>query len=354
MFANRPDGSSVDPNLLLDARTGDDAAVYRLSPELAVVQSVDLITPIVDDPYAFGQIAAANALSDLYAKGARPLLALNIVGFPVKTLPLGALESILRGGADKLTEAGAHLVGGHSIDDDEPKYGMAVTGLVDPPRLTTNAGARPGDALILTKPLGTGIITTGIDRQLVDQHTVDRVIGVMAELNRAAAEAMVQVGANACTDVSGFGLLGHLEEMVTASQASAEVYLDQVPVLPEVWELVRRGAVPDGTANNLRYLRDGVDWGSLTPGEQLVLCDAQTSGGLLIAVPDEKRSTLLERLAAAGVTAATVGRVVPGSTGHLRIKRAPDDPPEARRSVHRPTRGDAGPRGVQTSRRGEV
>jgi selenide,water dikinase len=307
---------------MLDARTSDDAAVYRLSDELALVQSVDLITPIVDDPYAFGQIVAANALSDLYAKGARPLLALNVVGFPVKSLPLSALEEMLRGGADKLAEAGAYLAGGHSIDDDEPKYGMAVTGLVHPERVVTNAGARPGDALVLTKPLGTGIITTGIDRQLVAEETIERVVAVMSELNRAAAEAMLEVGAHACTDVTGFGLLGHLRELAVASGASAEVWLEKVPVLPEVWELVRQGAVPDGTRNNHRYLADHVAWEGLTHEEQLVLCDAQTSGGLLIAVAEERRTALLQALESAGVSAARIGEVVEGGAGRIRVRRS--------------------------------
>ena len=310
-----------DPDLLIDARAFDDAAVYRISDDLALVQSVDLITPIVDDPYAFGQIVAANALSDLYAKGAKPLLALNVVGFPVKTLPLSALEAMLRGGADKLAEAGAHLAGGHSIDDDEPKYGMAVTGLVHPARVVANSGARPGDALVLTKPLGTGIVTTGIDRQLVDQTAVDRVVALMSELNRAAAEAMLEVGVHACTDVTGFGLLGHLHELAEASGVAAEIRLERVPVLPGVWELVRQGAVPEGTFNNHRYLTAHVAWEDLTPDEQLVLADAQTSGGLLIAVGEEKVEALLGALASRGVAAARVGDVVAGEAGRIRVRR---------------------------------
>jgi selenide,water dikinase len=244
------------------------------------------------------------------------------VGFPVKTLPLSALEAMLRGGADKLAEAGAHLAGGHSIDDDEPKYGMAVTGLVHPERVVTNAGARPGDALVLTKPLGTGIVTTGIDRQLVNQETVERVVAVMAELNRAAAEAMLGVGVHACTDVTGFGLLGHLRELAASSGVSAEVWLEKVPVLPEVWDLVRQNAVPDGTRNNHRYLADHVACEELTYDEQLVLCDAQTSGGLLIAVAEERRTGLLQALAGVGVSAAEVGVVVEGRAGRIRVRRS--------------------------------
>ena len=312
----------ADSALLVDARTGDDAAVYRISDELAIVQSVDLITPIVDDPYAFGEIVAANALSDLYAKGARPLLALNIVGFPVKTLPLGAMEEMLRGGADKLAEAGAYLAGGHSIDDDEPKYGMAVTGLVHPDRVVTNAGARPGDVLVMTKPLGTGIVTTGIDRRLVAPETVERIIAQMASLNRAASEAMVAVGVHACTDITGFGLLGHLREIAEASGVDAEVTLEQVPVIPEAWELIAEGVAPEGSYNNHRYLGDYVAWGELRREEQLVLCDAQTSGGLLIAVAQAKNDALVEALATAGVPAAKIGRIVAGRGGRISVSRS--------------------------------
>ncbi|MCL5960853.1 MAG: selenide, water dikinase SelD, partial [Chloroflexi bacterium] len=229
----------TDPNLLVGMNTLDDAAVYRVSDELAIVQTIDFITPVVDDPYNFGAIVAANALSDIYAMGAKPLFALNIVGFPAKTLPMSILGEILRGSADKAAEAGASIVGGHSIDDNEPKYGLAVTGIVHPDQVVTNAGAKPGDVLVLTKPLGTGIITTGIDRLLVGERTVERVTAVMSELNRRAAEAMVQVAVNGCTDVTGFGLLGHLHEMAKARGVAAEVTLETIPVLPETWELLK-------------------------------------------------------------------------------------------------------------------
>lgn len=300
---------------------GADAAVYRLTDELAVVQTVDYITPIVDDPFAFGAIAAANALSDIYAMGARPILALNLVGYPIKTLPHGLLGDILRGGAAKLAEAGVTLGGGHSIDDLEPKYGLAVTGLVQPARLITNAGARPGDALILTKPLGVGIITTGIDRQLVKGDVIDRVTASMSQLNRAAAEAMLAVGVHACTDVSGFGLLGHLREMTEASGVGAKISLKRVPVLPEAWRLAEQQAVPDGTHNNHHYLAEFVKWGrSLSLEAQLILCDAQTSGGLLMAVPPQRAPKLLKTLQQAGVeTAAVIGEIIPEPNGHIRV-----------------------------------
>ena len=309
-----------DPNLLSGFAGNRDAAVYRLTPDLAIVQTVDYITPIVDDPAAFGAIAAANALSDIYAMGGRPVLALNLVGFPIKTLPMGILEAILAGGEAKLTEAGAILGGGHSIEDLEPKYGLAVTGVVDPRRMVTNAGAQPGDILILTKPLGSGIITTGIDRGLVDDGAVERVTALMAQLNRAASEAMLAVGVNACTDVSGFGLLGHLRELIAASGVGARVYAGQVPVLPEAWDLVRQGAVPDGSYNNARYLAGYVDWApGISAEAQAILCDAQTSGGLLIAVPPDKKAALVEQLHQAGVTGSVIGETVPTAPGRIAI-----------------------------------
>ncbi len=299
---------------------GADAAVYRLSDELALVKTVDYITPIVDDPFAFGAIAAANALSDIYAVGARPVLALNLVGFPVKTLPLSMLNEILAGGAAKLAEAGVALGGGHSIEDFEPKYGLSVTGIVHPGRRVTNAGARPGDVLVLTKPLGLGIITTGIDRGLVTDDTIAAVTAVMSQLNRAASEVMLAVGVHACTDVSGFGLLGHLREMVKTSEVGARIRAGQVPVLPEAWDLARRGIIPDGSHNNARFLAHFVDWApEISADAQAILCDAQTSGGLLIAVPPEKEPALTEQLRRAGVTGSVIGEIVPGAPGRIAV-----------------------------------
>ncbi len=300
----------------------DDAAVYRISDDLALVQSVDFITPVVDDPHDFGAIVAANALSDLYAKGARPILALNLVGFPAKTLPLHILGEILRGGAEKAAEAGVLVAGGHSLNDSEPKYGMAVTGLVHPDQVVTNAGAKAGDLLFLTKPLGIGLITTAIDRRLVDPATIRRVVSVMSKLNREASEAMLKVGVDACTDVTGFGLLGHLHEMALASGLSAEVGLDRVPVLEEAWELVRRGVVPEGTHNNRHYLDGKVRWEGISREEQLVLCDAQTSGGLLIACPPDRDERLATSMEQAGVEAAVIGRMAPGASGEILVRRS--------------------------------
>lgn len=309
-----------DPRLLVGPGSLDDAAVYRISDELALVQSVDFITPVVDDPYSFGAIVAANALSDLYAKGATPILALNLVGFPAKTFPLHLLGEILRGGAEKAAEAGVLVAGGHSLDDGEPKYGMAVTGLVRPDRVVTNARAKDGDLLFLTKPLGIGLITTGIDRRLARPETVRRAVAVMSTLNRAASEAMLKVGVNACTDVTGFGLLGHLHEMALASGLSAEVDLERVPVLEEAWDLARQGVVPDGTHNNRHYLEGKVLWERISREEQLVLCDAQTSGGLLIACPPERAAEMAREMERVGVSAVLIGRLGSGVPGQIWVR----------------------------------
>jgi selenide,water dikinase len=295
--------------------TCDDAAVYQITDDLAIVQSVDYITPVVDDPYTCGAVAAANSLSDIYAMGARPLFALNLVGFPVAKLPLRVLGLILQGGADKVREAGAAIVGGHSIDDPEPKYGLVVTGLVHPKKIFTNAGARVGDDLILTKPLGIGVITTGIKRERVSQETVDQAVTAMTTLNRVAAEAMIEVGADACTDITGFGLLGHLYEMTSGSGVGARISLKAVPVLAAAWGLVKEGICPGGTKRNRQALEGKVTWAPEIGDEaQLILCDAQTSGGLLIAVPKEKSARLIEGLQAAKtLAAARVGEIVAGA-----------------------------------------
>ena len=303
-----------DPRILVGPETADDAAVYQLTDDLAVVQSVDYITPVVDDAYACGAVAAANSLSDIYAMGAQPLFALNIVGFPTGKLSLDVLSAILQGGADKVKEAGASIIGGHSIDDPEPKYGLVVTGIVHPHKVITNAGARVGDALVLTKPLGLGIITTGIKQERVSEDTVRQAVDVMTMLNKAAAEAMVEVGVNACTDITGFGLLGHLHEMTAASGVGARIALTSVPVLPDAWPLVRNGVCPGGTKRNRQSLEGKVEWApGLTDEDRLILCDAQTSGGLLIAVSEEKSARLVERLRAAKtLAAARIGEIVAG------------------------------------------
>jgi len=280
--------------------TCDDAAVYRLTDELALVLTVDYFTPIVDDPYAFGQIAAANSLSDIYAMGARPIAMLSIVGFPRDKLPLGILGEILKGGAEKGREAGVGVVGGHSIDDAEPKVGYAVAGLVHPARVWKNVGARPGDALVLTKPIGTGIISTAIKQGKAAPATVDAAVRTMAALNRAAAEAAAQVVVHAVTDVTGFGLLGHLREMTAGSGVGARLWAHRIPLLPDALALAEAGYVPGGTKRNLRAVAGSVRWDASIPEPlRAVIGDAQTSGGLLVATPDG--TGLLRALETAGV-----------------------------------------------------
>lgn len=295
----------------MGSATADDAAVYRLSDGLALVQSLDFFTPIVDDPYQFGQIAAANSLSDIYAMGARPLLALNIAAFPRATLPLEILSTILRGGADKAAEAGIPIVGGHTIDDEEPKYGLAVTGLIDPERIVTNSAARPGDRIILTKPIGTGIISSAVKADKAPPDVVERMVRVASALNRAASEVMLEVGVSAATDLTGFGLLGHLLEMSRASQVALEVVASAVPVIEGAWPLAEAGIVPGGTKRNLAYVSPHVVWPEgMSEVEKLMLSDAQTSGGLLMAVAEERSEKLLKELEAADgvLEAAVIGR----------------------------------------------
>jgi len=294
------------PDLLIGTATSDDAAVFKLTEEIALVQTVDFFPPIVDDPYAYGAIAVANALSDVYAKGGRPLLGLNIVCFPA-ALPKDILGRVLRGGADKAAEAGLLIVGGHSINDNEPKYGLCVTGLINPQEVVTNAGARPGDVLILTKPLGSGIITTGIDQGMVAAATISKAVEVMAALNAQAAEAMRKVGVHACTDVTGYGLLGHLRWMVEGSGLPARVSLSQVPVLEGTEDLIAQGTIPGGTRRNLKSLERVVRWDRrVSEHGRILLADAQTSGGLLLAVPPDRLERLLAALAEAGVQGAAV------------------------------------------------
>jgi selenide,water dikinase len=302
----------LDPAVLIGAETSDDAAVYRLNDEQALVATIDYITPVVDDPYLFGQIAAANALSDVYAMGARPIFALNVVNFPRETLALEVLGEIVRGGAAKATEAGVPILGGHSVDDPEPKYGLVALGLVHPRRIVANRGARPGDTLVLTKPLGIGIITTAIKRDAVEPDVVAQACASMAALNRAASEAMVEVGVHAATDVTGFGLLGHLAEMLRASQVGARVTATAVPLLPRVAELAAAGLVPGGSHRNLAALGEFVRWpDDFDEAGRLVLADAQTSGGLLISVAADRREALLNALASRNVLGAAIGLVVP-------------------------------------------
>ena len=303
--------------MLVGTKTADDAAVYRLSETQALVQTVDFFTPVVDDPYSFGAIAAANALSDVYAMGGQPAFALNIVGFPRdnEALPLSVLGEILRGGAEKALEAGVAIVGGHTIDDNEPKYGLCVSGFVHPKRYWTNTGARPGDILVLTKPLGTGIITTALRAGEADEDVIAHAVETMATLNRSAAQTASAFEVHACTDVTGFGFLGHLREM-QGDNVGFRVDLSAIPVLEGARELAARGFIPGGARRNwlpLEHLVSCAD--HVSEGDRLLLCDPQTSGGLLIAVTPQQASDLIAGLAAAGVDAAKVAECVDAPLG---------------------------------------
>jgi selenide,water dikinase len=274
-----------------------------------LIQTVDFFPPVVDDAYDFGAISAANSLSDVYAMGGRPIIALNIVGFPAD-LDKDILGRILRGGADKAKEAGVIIVGGHTIDDAEPKYGLSVTGIVTPGQQVANVGAKPGDALVLTKPLGMGILTTAHKNGALGEAALKNVVEIMATLNKDAAEAMMEVGAHACTDITGFGLLGHLKSMLDGSGVGARIVLSDIPIIPDAWEMGERGFVPGGSGRNRLWIEGDVDWDEgVSDLGRIILMDAQTSGGLLIAVPGEDETKLQAALSARGVKGHTIGRV---------------------------------------------
>ena len=307
-----------DPRALVGFATADDAAVYRLNTREAVVSTVDFFPPVVDDPFAYGQIAAANALSDVWAMGARPLFALNLVAFPTQALPLKTLASILEGGQSKADEAGIPILGGHSVDDPEPKYGMAVTGVVHPRRILTNAGGRPGDVLLLTKPLGSGIATTAIKRGIASPELEVSVVELMSRLNRAAGEVFAsgKFPVPALPDVTGFGLLGHLTEMVLGAKLRARLFLEQVPILAGVPALAEQGVVPGGTTANLEHFGAHVRFPDGLPDPiRWVLADAQTNGGLLAAVPRSGLRKAERALARARVDAVIIGELLRGRAG---------------------------------------
>jgi selenide,water dikinase len=307
----------VPAELLVGNETGDDAAVYRLSDDQALVATLDFFTPIVDDAYDWGRIAATNALSDVYAMGARPIFALNIVAWPVDDLPLEMLGDVLRGGRDVAAAAGIPVVGGHSITDPEPKYGMVALGLVHPDRIARNSRAPAGATLVLTKPLGLGMISTAIKQGRASAELTRAAVDVMTTLNREASEAMLEAGAEAATDVTGFGLLGHLHEMLLASGVAARVDAGAVPFIPGSVPLAREGVAAGGTRRNLEFVDPHVDWGELDEPERLLLADAQTSGGLLIATtrPDELVAALERR----GQDHAAVGTTVEGTPGRVTV-----------------------------------
>jgi selenide,water dikinase len=311
-----------NPNVLVGFNLADDAGVYKIRDDLALVQTVDFFPPVVDDPYDFGAIAAANALSDIYAMGGKPLSALNIVGYPPQSLPLSVLDEILRGGADKAIEADVVIIGGHTLKTKEPLYGMAVTGTIHPDKIISNANAKVGDSLILTKPLGIGIITTAIKKEQVEEKWIKKAVKVMSYLNKSASEAMLEVGINACTDITGYGLLGHLCELVQASKVGAKIFSSKVPVIDFAWELAKRKIVPGGTLANLKFIEQKVDWeDKITQEAKLILSDAQTSGGLLISVPKEKEKKLLDRLISKGVpNPVVIGEIVEDKRCRIQVK----------------------------------
>ena len=312
---------SADKNLLVGLNTADDAGVYKLTDEIALIQTVDFFTPIVDDPYTYGQIAAANSLSDVYAMGGRPLTALNVVAFSTIIFPNEVLVDILKGGGDKVTEAGAVTVGGHTITDDELKYGLSVSGIVHPDKIVRNSTAKPGDKLILTKPIGTGIITTALKSGKELGELYDRVCLVMMTLNDKASLAMQTIGVNACTDITGFGLMGHAMEMAKGSAVGIELIGQAVPIFEEALALIKEGFVPGGTRSNRVYLEENVTIeGSYSDELITLLHDAQTSGGLLISVAENKLDALIAELKKLGVETTTViGEVTKSHPGKISI-----------------------------------
>lgn len=317
----------TDPRVLVGSATADDAAIVKLSDDQALVLTTDFFTPIVDNPRDFGRVAAANALSDVYAMGGTPLAALSIVGFP-DNLEASILGEILTGAAEIAAEAGIAIVGGHTIKSEEPIFGLAVVGTVHPAKALTNAGAKPGDALVLTKPLGLGIISTAAKNDQDSLAAIGDAIRVMTTLNRAAAEVLTQFEVHALTDVTGFGLLGHLRNITAASNVTAEVWVGSVPILPAARQYVQAGIAPGGTRANLKFLADWVQFAAdVSPEDQLLLSDAQTSGGLLAAVPQDQVDDVVSGLKSAGtLAAAVVGRIGEAGTGKITVTRIASPP----------------------------
>ena len=300
--------------------SSDDAAIYTLDDGRTIIQSVDFFTPIVDDPFTFGQIAAANSLSDIYAMGGTPLFALNVAAFNSDELPLSVLTDILNGGVDIAKEAGIPILGGHTIKDKEPKYGMVVTGEIHPDKLTRNDTAQVGDLLVLTKPLGTGIISTAIKRGVANENIMNTAIDTMRTLNKSAAEAMAEVGVNACTDITGYGLLGHLLEMCKGSNVSATIEFDSMPFIKGVFELAQEGVIPGGTKLNLEFVKDDINSAEHLAEFQLhMLADAQTSGGLLISVSTNKAEALVNALKSNGTLASHIIGEVQSNDGNVKV-----------------------------------
>jgi selenide, water dikinase len=310
------------PNLIVGMERVEDAGVYKINEDIAIVQTLDFFTPVVDDPFTFGQIAAANSLSDVYSMGGKPITAMNIVCFPVQTMDISVLQEVLRGGIEKMREAGVVLVGGHSVDDQEIKYGLSVTGTIHPQKVLTKEGSKVGNKLILTKPLGTGIISTAVKTEMASREASERIIKSMSSLNRTASEIMLEVGVDACTDITGFGLLGHACEMVEDTPQGLLIYADRVPIFPDTLDFAEKGLVPGGLYRNRDFRKPLVHIASQVNqflGE--VLFDPQTSGGLLISVNAAKADLLLQRLHQAGVDqAAIIGEVIRQPAGQIMVQ----------------------------------
>jgi len=307
--------------LIVGSETGDDAAVYQLDKDTGLVFTVDFFPPITDDPYQYGAISAANSLSDVYAMGGKPLLALNVVGFPAN-LDNEILADILKGGYDKAIESGCLLAGGHTVDDPEPKYGLAVVGIVPPNDTVSNKGAKPGDSLVLTKAIGTGIITTAGKQMKAPDSVIDDAVTIMSTLNKNASEVMMEVGVNSCTDITGFGLMGHLMSMMKASSCTANINSNDIPVIEGTWDLLREGILPGGTMRNKDSVESSIEWhDDLSEESKLLLCDAQTSGGLLISVSEDKTDELLNKLIENGVkSSALIGTIKAQESALIEVK----------------------------------
>ncbi len=315
----------TDKNVLVGSSNADDAGVYRITDDVAVVLTTDFFTPIVDDPYWFGAIAAANSLSDVWAMGGRPTVALNLAMFPSSPEFFPSLQRVMQGGIDKMTEAGVSIIGGHTIKDKEPKFGYTVMGLIHPDRVLDNSKAKPGDALILTKKIGTGIVSTGVKAGMCSAAVIEEFTLSMAALNRRAGEIMMEIGVNTATDITGFGLIGHLNEVLTASRCTARIHSGQVPFFDEAVRLIRNGIAPGGTLGNLKMYNQHVAWaGDVPEHEKVLLNDAQTSGGLLIFVPQEKKAALIAALQKENILAAHIGDLVEGAAKedkHIIVER---------------------------------
>ncbi|MCF6241765.1 MAG: selenide, water dikinase SelD [Bacteroidales bacterium] len=314
---------STNPNVLIGNKTSDDAAVYKLSDDLAIVQTVDFFAPIVNDPYSFGQIAAANAISDIYAMGAKPIFALNVVAFPEKTLSQDVLKQILKGASDKAAEAGIDILGGHTVKDEEPKFGMTVSGIIHPDKIMDNAHAQAGDVIILTKPLGTGIITTGMKKGKTPNDIEQLAIKSMSLLNKSAAEIVSEFPVNSCTDVTGFGLLGHLSEMTLGSKVNAEVYYEQLPFIKGLFDLPIEDLIAGGTKHNKRFVENRVTYSSdFSELQKLIINDAQTSGGLLVSIPEKYAGNFIQKCKERGLKdAQIIGKMTEKGKGEIRVKR---------------------------------